>query len=71
MTRLEIKCFEELDMCENHTRNPIEWIKRSKPYGALMIILFVRGFILWILARILMAIFYMPHEIYERLEDWV
>lgn len=71
MTHLEMKCFEKLDLYHNHTRNPVDWFKRSKPYAALMIILFARGCVLWILARILMVIFYIPHEIYERLDRWV
>ena len=70
MTRLERRCFEKLDLYENHTRNPADWLKRSKPYALLMIILFARACVLWILARVLMAILYIPHEIYERLDRW-
>lgn len=71
MTKLERKVFEKLDLYENHTRNPVDWFKRSKLYALLMIILFVRGCVLWIFARILMVILYIPHEIYKRLDRWV
>lgn len=71
MTRLERRCFGKLDLYKNHTRNPVEWLKRNKPYALLMILLFVRGCILWIFAHILMLILYIPHEIYERLNRWV
>ena len=70
MTRLERNVFKKLDLYENPTRNPAEWLKRNKPYAVLMIILFARACVLWILGRVLMAIFYMPHEIYERLDRW-
>jgi len=71
MTKLERKVFEKLDLYENHTRNPAEWFRRGKMYAVLMIILFARGCVLWVAAHILMAILYIPHEIYERLDRWV
>lgn len=71
MTRLERKVFEKLDLYENHTRNPSEWFRRDRLYAVLMIILFARACVLWVVAHILMVIFYMPHEIYERLDRWV
>lgn len=37
----------KLDLYENHTRNPMEWLKRNKPHGLLTTLLFVRGCILW------------------------
>ncbi len=70
MTRLERKVFEKLDLYENHTRNLAEWLRRDKLYAVLMIILFARACVLWVVTRILMTIFYIPHEIYERLDRW-
>lgn len=71
MTRLEMKCFEKLDLYKNRTRNPMDWFKRDKWYTVLLIILLIRDFPFWVLAYLLSIILYIPHEIYEKLDRWV
>lgn len=71
MTKLEKSVFEKLDMYENPTANPIKWIKRNKKYGIIMIFCFLYNLPLYIIVKILMAVCYIPHEIYEKLEGWI
>lgn len=67
MTKFEKKVFKKLDLYENHTVNPIQWIKRNKKYGFIMIVCFLYNLPIYIIAKVLMAICYLPHKLYEEL----
>ena len=71
MTELEKKCFSELDLYENPTRNPKEWFKRNRKYAVIIILCLIINFPFWILAHFLRVICIPFFWIYEKLDDWL